>query len=230
LCRRGDTDSHRVLVTLGDSHARAWIPALDRIARRAHFATYHLVKPGCAAARVTPHAGPAPFVACSEWREWAIDQIRALRPDIVFMASAMPPAVVGPGGGVVRRRGAVAAIMKRGFISTIRAVDGRAGKVFLAEDDPRLTFEPAHCLGSPTADLGDCANHLTRASRLISRAQRNAARKTTAALIPTRRWFCAEGLCPAVVGSTVTHRDPGHVTTAYSLLLNRALQEAMGLQ
>ena len=53
LCPRGDTEAPRTLVLIGDSHARAWIPAFDEIAATAGWRTFYLVKSQCTAAHVT---------------------------------------------------------------------------------------------------------------------------------------------------------------------------------
>jgi hypothetical protein len=34
--------------------------------------------------------------------------------------------------------------------------------------------------------------------------------------IPTLQWFCAKGVCPMVVGHTLTTRDTSHFTMQYS--------------
>ena len=42
-------------------------------------------------------------------------------------------------------------------------------------------------------------------------------------------WMCADGLCPAVVGSTIAYRDPGHITVTRSMELAEPLGRALGL-
>ena len=52
LCLQGEHDGTKTLVLVGDSHARAWVPAFERIAQRAGYRAYYLAKPQCAAALV----------------------------------------------------------------------------------------------------------------------------------------------------------------------------------
>jgi len=47
LCAQCDPDATRTLVVIGDSHARAWIPAFNRITPAGKCKAYYLVKPLC---------------------------------------------------------------------------------------------------------------------------------------------------------------------------------------
>ena len=48
-------------------------------------------------------------------------------------------------------------------------------------------------------------------------------------VVDARRWFCADGTCPAVVGSYVTMRDREHMTPEYARWLAVPLATALGL-
>ena len=37
--------------------------------------------------------------------------------------------------------------------------------------------------------------------------------------IPTVQWFCADGVCPMVIGKTLVTRDKDHMTKQYSAAL-----------
>jgi hypothetical protein len=56
---------------------------------------------------------------------------------------------------------------------------------------------------------------------------RREARAAHAAYVPTLRWFCVRGLCPAVVGTIVTYRDSTHITATYVGVLARSLGAAL---
>jgi hypothetical protein len=229
LCRRGFADGRRVLIALGDSHARAWIPALETIAERNKYAAYYLAKPGCTAARVSPDHGTGAFVGCVEWREWAIDQIRRMRPDVLLITSALPDGIAARDGHRVTDPAELADRTRAGLMSTIRAVQSRVGHVFVVSDAPGLAEDPAVCLAQAGADLGTCASAPSAAAALHFAADRAAARATGVRFVDVRTWFCWEAVCPAVVGTTVTYRDGGHMTTVYSRSLNWPLQHAMRL-
>ena len=93
LCARGDVDGDRTMVVIGDSHARQWGSPLDILAERAGYAAYHLVRLGCPAADLTPwlNKGDGPNVVCEQFHAWTEEQVRALRPDVVVLATSFNP-------------------------------------------------------------------------------------------------------------------------------------------
>ncbi len=97
LCPRGDPDADRSIVVFGNSHARMWIPAFDEIGTELGYRTYYFVKPNCAASLVSVGElvpGSPLWPECDEFRDWALDQIAALDPDLVVVASSGPNPVL----------------------------------------------------------------------------------------------------------------------------------------
>jgi hypothetical protein len=229
LCERGDAGSRKILVALGDSHARAWIPALEIIASRAGYAAYYLVKPGCNPGQLVPDLGNGQFTGCVEWRQWAIGQIERLHPDLLFVAADLPPAVVEDERSI-DDVDAVASAVERGLAQTIRSLRPSVGRVVVAGDPPGLPEPSGDCLSARGADLGDCVFPRGERARLLFAAERRAALSTGADFVNTLAWFCYRGMCPAVVGSTVVYRDTEHITTAYAAQLASPLQRAMRLR
>jgi peptidoglycan/LPS O-acetylase OafA/YrhL len=228
LCERGSVGSDKVLVALGDSHARAWIPALEIIARRDGYSAYYLVKQGCNPGQIVPDVGNGPYTGCVEWREWAVGQIERLHPDVVFIANDLPPAVVEDGRSVDDQR-AVADAVESGLERTIAQIAPIVGRVIVAGDGPGMPELPGDCLSSRGATLGDCVFRRGEGAKLLFQAQRDAALATGAEFVNTLPWFCYRGWCPSVVGSMVTYRDTEHITTAYAARLAGPLQRAMGM-
>jgi SGNH domain (fused to AT3 domains) len=230
LCRRGAVHAHRTLVVLGDSHARALIPAFEPIARRTGYAAYYLAKSGCTAASVTPDHGAGGFAGCIGWRAWAVGEIRRLRPDVLVITSALPDGLAAPDGRRVTQPDRVAARVRVGLTATIRSVRGSVGRVVVVSDPPGLAEDPSVCLSGEDVDLGSCASPPSDAARLHFIADRAAARASRVGFVDARPWFCWERVCPAVVGAAVTYRDGGHLTTVYARSLADPLRHALGLR
>jgi peptidoglycan/LPS O-acetylase OafA/YrhL len=228
LCERGVVGSDKVLVAFGDSHARAWIPALESIAERTGYAAYYLVKQGCNPGQVVPDVGSGPYTGCVEWRDWAIEEIERLQPDLVFIADDLPPAVVQDGRSVDDPH-VVADAVEAGLEQTVRQLAPSVGRVVMAGDGPGMPELPGDCLSARGATLGDCVFRRGERAKLLFQAERDAAVATGVDFVNPLRWFCYRGWCPAVVGSTVTYRDTEHITTAYAEQLADPLRRAMGL-
>jgi peptidoglycan/LPS O-acetylase OafA/YrhL len=230
LCRRGDAGAKQVMVVLGDSHARAWIPALEVIAQDTGYAAYYLVKPGCNAGMITPDVGTGAFEGCVAFREWALAQARRLSPDVVVIASDLPPGVVNNAGETLTDPVVVADAVSRGIEATIKSFGPSLGRAIVIGDAPGLPVEPGDCLSQRGATLGECAFPQSERSVLLIDAERRAARASGAHFVDTLAWFCARDLCPSVVGSTVVYRDVEHITTEYALELAAPLQRKLRLR
>jgi peptidoglycan/LPS O-acetylase OafA/YrhL len=228
VCERGAIGSDKVLVAFGDSHARAWIPALEIVAEHAGYAAYYLVKQGCNPGQIVPDVGYGPFAGCVEWRDWAMGTIERLHPDLVLIADDLPPAVVEDGQSVDDQH-AVADAVEAGLEQTVRQLAPSVGRVVMVGDGPGIATPAGDCLSARGATLGDCVFRRSEKSKLHVRAERDAALATGADFVNSLRWFCYRGWCPAVVGSTVTYRDTEHITPEYAVHLAEPLRQAMGI-
>ncbi|GGO68999.1 acyltransferase family protein [Nocardioides deserti] len=230
LCRRGDTDGERTLVLLGNSHGRHWVPALEKIAERAGYRAYYLVKSACTPARVESlHPKlDEPFDECTDFNRWTLNRIARLEPDLVVVTGSAPRGIVVD-GEVVKDRDEILPAMGQGFADVIADVQPYAGRVAVLGDAPKRQREPADCLGRRGATLAACADEPVDAARQVTLTARDAAQDAGVDWIDPQRWFCAGGLCPAVVGATITMRDLGHLTTAYSEQLAEPLGRALGV-
>ncbi len=229
LCQRGAAGGRQAIVLFGDSHARAWIPAVQSVASRAGLAAYYLVKPGCTAARVTPVMANGPFTGCVQWRSWALDQIRLIHPALTIVTDDVPPVLVGADGQRVTATFARAKLATAGLRSTLEDLRPMSGRVVVVGDVPGLTRAPAQCLSSRNTTLADCAAKLPGSYLAVRRLTREAAGAAHAGFIDPTRWFCARRVCPAVVGATVVYRDQEHLTVAYAEELANPLGLALGL-
>ncbi len=230
LCERGDTDADRSLVVLGDSHGRHWIPALDRIARRAGYRAHYLVKPACTPVpvRVVEQGTEQEWEDCSAFNAWTGEQLDALDPDLVLVSTSTPASVVVD-GSAEDDGGTVLAQMRQGWAELLADLAGRRARTVVLGDTPRFSFDPVECLGRRDVDLGDCAGAPVQRQRQGMEDSRAAAAAAGVEFVDTTPWFCASDLCPAVIGSTVVLRDSNHLTTEYATTLTRPLGRALGL-
>src|SRR4051794_19049510 len=139
LCPHGASDSDRTLVVIGDSHARAWIPAFSRIIEAGGWKAYYLVKPQCTAAHVTIASldSDAPFTDCSDFQDWVIDQVATLHPDLVVVASSPPVNGVFDGKRRITDVDEVIPILRQGYDDLFLALSQYAQQVALIRDVPK---------------------------------------------------------------------------------------------
>jgi peptidoglycan/LPS O-acetylase OafA/YrhL len=231
LCPRGDTDGDRTLVLIGDSHARQWVPALDALAQRYGYTAYFLIREGCPSADVTPwmvHGGPS--TDCEAFQEWARDQVEEMQPDVVLLGSeANRRGFTDDDGDQVDDVPTMSEMYQAGMEREIDYLSPHAGRVIVIGDPPAVMLHPGQCLSERDATLKKCLSKEDQESLVFIDALRRAAVAKGVQFVETAAWFCADGLCPSVVGDYIAHRDRTHVSQSYAGYLTDELEEQIHL-
>ncbi len=234
LCPEGDPAAERTIVLAGDSHARAWSPAVRALGERLGYRVLTLAYTGCPtnlAIRIDPETG-RPWQACEDFVDFTLSTVSDLQPDLVLVSNApLAPVVDVDSGEVVAKgdgREEFADAVDRGLGAALDALAEHAGRVVLLANTPKLPREQAVCL-SRAGDLGDCLLSPERGPRRLQRGFMEVATGRGLEAIDAEKWFCDRRRCPSVVGSFVTMRDSEHMTTAYSVHLADALARELGL-
>ncbi len=231
LCPGGDPEADKTLVLMGDSHARAWIPAFDEIAQRAGYQTYYLVRVQCAATRVAT-AKLGGFTAdeeCMAFRDWSLEQVARLQPDLVVVTSSAPQRAVFLDGVRVTDDDTIATETARGYADLFAKLAAKDRRVVLIRDVPRSSSDFASCLGRRGRDLGDCVTTPEPRAERMAAVSVKAAKNAGVEVVDPTKWFCQDGECPAVIGATIPMRDVQHITATYSRQLAEPLGRALSL-
>jgi hypothetical protein len=212
ICHLGDTAATKSIVLFGDSHAQMWMPTILAIAQADSWNVVPIVKSGCVPSAWTGkgYSGTpgSTLAACHAWYQWALQQAKALRPDVTLMAGCCGGAVGATGTATVRAFGSLAAAMK-----------GATQNVILVADDDGIAKEPVDCLLAPHATMKTCTTTATDSQYALNDALAKTARQRGFGFLNTRGWFCYQHQCPMVVGQTIVYRDRGHITQTYALKL-----------
>jgi peptidoglycan/LPS O-acetylase OafA/YrhL len=207
VCELGDPTARRRLVVFGDSHAAMWMPAFVRFAARHDWRLVPLIKPGC----VPSVMGSGD---CAAWYDWALGQMRGIRPRAVVLSQSWSG--WGDGG--------VAAVARE-----LRDLALLTPRLIVIEDPPARDRPALDCLLARGATLGSCAFPVTPAEAATYSSMRRETRVAHAGYVPTLQWFCARTLCPTVVGTMITYRDSTHITLTYARVLAGPLAAAMAV-
>jgi hypothetical protein len=227
LCPQGDGD--KKVVVIGDSHARAWIPAFDRIVDSGDWTAYYLVKPQCTAAHITIASlgDDNPFTDCSDFQDWVVDQVRDLHPDLVVVASSPPVNGVFDGDKRVTSVGGIIPLLRAGYDDLFLQLSQYAEQVALIRDVPKSPDDPATCLSSGNPSLGDCMFEPVERSTVLGDVAVDSARASGIEVVDPTPWLCYQGECPIVIGGTLSYRDTDHITTEYAANLSGELGKAL---
>jgi peptidoglycan/LPS O-acetylase OafA/YrhL len=234
LCPNGDTTAHRSIVILGDSHARAWSPAIDAIGAKYGYATYSLVYSGCPANQAPQMSWDTrrPWQECLDFRQWALTAVQQLHPALVVIANSALAPIAGPGGtllGYQSDRSQFISALTDGLGAEVSLLQADAGKVAVLGNTPQLPRETGVCLSSRNVNLGDCLFRPAKVKATIQKDFLARARSEGALVVDALPWFCAHGLCPSVIGNTIPMRDKEHVTPEYARELADPLARKLGL-
>ena len=229
LCNMGEKDGTRTLVLIGDSHARAWIPAFNRINEMGDWKAYYLVKPQCTAAHVAvaPTDSTDVFEECSEFQDWVMEQVEELHPDLVVVASSPP--VNGVFDGDDRRTSTedIIPLLRSGYDKLFLELEAAADEVVLIKDVPKNPEDPATCLTTGDPTLGDCAFEPSERSQILGDVAVESASVSGARVVDPTPWLCYQNECPIVIGGLLSYRDTDHITTEYAANLWATLGRAL---
>jgi peptidoglycan/LPS O-acetylase OafA/YrhL len=235
LCPEGDPDAERVIVLAGDSHARAWSPAVRVLGERLGYRVYTLAYTGCPAnesVRLDPETG-RPWQVCRDFVDFTQQTVADLQPDLVLVSNAPLSPVVDVDSGEVVSKGedkeAYTDAADRGLAATLSGFAEHADRVVLLANTPKLPREQAVCL-SQADDLGDCLLSPERGPRQLQRGFARVAESLGLEAVDAEKWFCERLECPSVVGRFITMRDSEHMTTAWSEELADPLADDLGLR
>ena len=227
LCERGDPDGDRTLVVIGDSHARAWIPAFDRISEG--WRIYYLVKSQCTAAQVTvaPLKEAQPFEGCDDFHDWVAEQVAVLEPDLTVVASSPPVNGVYDGNERYESVQRVAPLLAQGYDDLFADLLAASRRVVLLRDVPKSSDDPGTCLTQGKPSLRTCMFVPVERSEVLADVAVQSARLAGAEVVDPLPWLCYDGDCPVVIGGTLSYRDTDHLTTEYAASLAGALGRAL---
>ena len=230
-CIYGQKNSQRKIVVFGDSFAVSLIPAITEAFSSSGAQIIGLTLHECGVSSVTPWLLGEPFTDCKVNRDWAIQRINSIEPELVIMAeNATIPIAKSRSKASEKERADLWAI---GLKDTFKILS-----------ELRINSKMLYVGQWPVRDLGitDCVNaDMAIADSCIGRAQNGANLRSTASqlaqnssinYVDSSRWMCDAYLCPAIISNSPVTFDNGHLANTFSKKLGPLLKsylESIGI-
>jgi len=209
----------RVLL-VGDSHARMYLRALDRLAAEGRLTYDAYLKGRCQWSFVVPkertHAAEA---ACSTWTHRVTTYVtrHASRYDAVIVSGFAAQAVRTPHGT------SRLAAMTSGLVAAWKPVLRTGLPMVVVRDAPHPVSERNSCLarhGGSKASWTSCGTPRATAFRYtdpqVAAVKRS---KGHIRLLDLKRYECTARTCPAAIGGIPVSRDDHHLTATFAQTL-----------
>lgn len=232
-CLLGDKDGERTLVLFGDSHADHWSTPLAEVARREGWKLVTYMKSSCPAAGVETWNSvmARQYAECDAWRERALKEIAALKPDMVVVSQYSYSYVDN------RINDTLEHLVERddwrdGLKATIATLRQSAPEVVLLRDVPVHKEYLDKCVGralwqgrSPAVcdtARGEAIDEQVFASESMAISGMKGVRA-----VDMTDLFCNATSCPAMIDGKLTFRDRHHIATPFAASLAAPLGRAL---
>jgi peptidoglycan/LPS O-acetylase OafA/YrhL len=231
ICPLGDIGSDRRIVAMGDSHAQMWLAGLEIVAERNGYELVPITKLGCTPYDVIAWKfdRDAVYTECNAWREWALEQARLARPDMIVVASSSVIKNADETTGELLPLDAARQSWRDGAESLAEELLTIAPDVRFVEDINRLPWFPADCLSDLDKTAADCTFEPSTWVADSNRLVRRGIAGTDAIRIVTHDLFCLRDRCPTVVNGMAVYGDNDHIANGYSAYLADELEARLRL-
>lgn len=212
-CDFGPVDDPDVphVALVGDSHARAMLPAFLELARQGRISLTAHLKSGCAwttGAVSTEDEKRAD--TCEEWKGRLQPWLEEHTADTDVVVTTAYLKMLS--GDADRKTGEMAAAW--------RPVTEAGVPVVALSDNPWHDFQPSRCLEEKSSVRSDSCDVSTAEAFPFDDTFRSAAEAVDGATyVDMTRYYCTDGRCPSVIGGVNVYRDSSHLTTTFTRTL-----------
>ncbi len=213
-CVIGDPGGEKTLVLMGDSHAWQWNDVYHEIGRELGVRVVTMAKGGCSPQVyhiVYPDMNRG-YTECDSWRESAFAELKKIKPDVLVITDRA-------------RREAE----RKGAETAFEVFKETGARLVYMTDTPQPGQNVPDCLATHIDNITPCNRKQWQALEYTEfRAmEREVAEKYGAEIIDTTPAFCAEDVCPAVIGDQIVYFDNSHITSSYAKSLKPFLKPAL---
>ncbi len=209
-CDFGAVDDPDVphVVVVGDSHAQALLPALERLAEQGEISVSARIKGSCAWTRdPIDHKDRARVDSCQTWKAklqpWLIEQ--APQTDLIITT------------GYARFNSGTPAEQVASMQAAWKPLADLGVTIVAVKDNPRHSEDPLDCLARlDVVEPDSCAVPQEEALGSFDAFEATAGTVPGSKLLDLTDFYCRDGICPAVIGGVTVYRDITHLTVTYA--------------
>ena len=169
------------------------------------------------------------FTECNEYRPWALDQIRQIKPDVVVVASAPVKKSADEDGEEVLSGDEARKAWRKGVRSIAKKLLKTTSHVRFFAAINRLPWEPADCLSDLDKTAADCTFDASEWVADNNKLIRQAIGPTDARYVGLRGLFCLRGKCPTVIDDRQVYADDDHLASDYARYLADEIEDRLRL-
>jgi len=223
-CSYGDLNSSTVVGVYGDSHAAQWFPALEKIAIKRKWKLNSYTKAGCPPAEIPVYNKVLGRVypECKKWRQNTLDAMVADGVKFAFVIHFDRLLSAATRKPMWQKE------WRDGLQGTLDALKSRGITPILFEDTPWPGQTIPSCLSRNYTNVHECSPTVTNAYRTDMFEMRQDFDRAGENVVWVRHWFCANNLCPTIVGNLLVYRDDNHLTVTFASFVAPLLDEAVG--
>ncbi|HEY8682629.1 MAG TPA: SGNH hydrolase domain-containing protein, partial [Rhodanobacter sp.] len=224
FCMFGPPNAAHTAVLMGDSIAAQWFPAVAEVFQKADWRLLFLTKSSC------PMVDESFFYAkigreytvCSTWRRRALEQVAALKPDMVLLSSA-------PTYNFMQTQ------WVDGTKKVLGDISASVGHIYILRGTPHLPFDGPGCLaensGRPAwfSFRRACSAPSTDeyADDVYQWLQQASGHFSNVTTVDMNDLICPNGMCVAEQNGEVVFRDSQHMTAMFAASLGTALKSRL---
>ena len=202
-CVVGAPDGKTTMALFGDSHAWQWMDLYDAIGKDLGVRITVMSKAGCSPQvyRILNPEVNREYRECDSWRESVFATLTKSKPDVIVVADR------------VRQEAG-----RDGAVAAWKVLQKTGSQLVYMTDTPQPGQNVPDCLATHLDDAAACNRPDWQALEYTDfRAmEKDVAEKYGAKIIDTEDAFCANSVCPSVIGDQVVYYDNSHVTASYS--------------
>lgn len=220
-CLYGDLKGNKTIVLFGDSHALAWFPAVNELAKKNHWKLLSLTMSACTPADIPAWDRISAKVMqnCTLWRKESIAKIVAKKPYAILVTGTRGFVTIDANkkilGGV-----ATSSIWEAGMKRTLAKLSTASHNVFMIMDAPLSIYDPKVCLSENSKSTLACATPLSKAlSSNWQVIENTVAKANKVKIIDPSYWICPSSPCPVVIDDMLVDLDAGHMTATFAASL-----------